>query len=480
MKSPAPQAILYTLISVWYHARARIIKVPQRFKILLRSIGFGLLALVKNEEPRKILVYRSRLLALAHCAVHIIPAAGSFALVALNFQGRFIGAELQGEHFTTDDVKLGAIQVASKLHVSYDLFLIPAVVAIPMELPIDSEPGLGMAVLVRSANTTRFGAFSCTVESSWKPGQSIIESTETSNRGFHEFRKDRVRNVVTTSLGVAEDGVPAYFEDWHIIHINPSWYELLSPTLSDSVNYGSLGPGRVPSSTSRSLMERLLEIVLYPLFEKPITGLPSVRSVEYAISAFFVDGISRCGSTIQTNTSGVIGWNSFRPDDNDMARSLVFKGTPTRQGESAKPDLLMNHTATEMLMRVVFTGYLLAAIGSFDYFAIAIVLLHAAMALSYTALVFLYHPEIMEAFDTIPEMVAMAQNSPPPDNDGLKNTCAGIRNRTTLGRVAIVETSRALDRSDGKEELILRFQEKARDVHRIPEVGRIYGGIKSP
>jgi len=117
MKSTAVQTALYHLISVGNRIEAFIIEFPQRYKILLRSIGLGLFARIRDGEPQKILVYRSRLLALAHCGVHIIPAAGSFALIALNFQGRFIGAELQGTHWTTDDVKLALIQVAAKLHV---------------------------------------------------------------------------------------------------------------------------------------------------------------------------------------------------------------------------------------------------------------------------------------------------------------------------------------------------------------------------
>lgn len=84
------------------------------------------MAAVNHEEPLKILVYRSRLLTLAHCAVHIVPAAASFVLIGLNFQGRFIGAELQGTHFTTDDIKLASIQVAAKLHVSLHIVRIAA------------------------------------------------------------------------------------------------------------------------------------------------------------------------------------------------------------------------------------------------------------------------------------------------------------------------------------------------------------------
>lgn len=358
---------------------------------------------------------------------------------------------------------------------------IPAVVAIPMDLPIDHGNGLGIVVLVREADTTVFDSFSCTVDSMWTPGQSVIEATRTSNGGFHDFRKDRVRNVVTTNRAVSWGASPTNFEEDNVIHIRSSWYKLLSPTLTDSVDYDSLRSGRVSPSTSRSLMERLLEIVLYPLFEDPlvVNGLISVRAVEYVASAYIADGLSRCGSTIQNNVSGVVGQQSFRPDDNDMARSLVFKGKPRMKGVTAKPDLLMNYNSTEMLMTAVFTGYLLAVIGSFDYFAVFVLLFHAAMALSYTVLVFVFDPEIMEALDSIPEMVAMAQNSPPPDHNGLRNTCTGIRSRKTLGCVAIVETSQADDGSDGKEELVLRFQETARDVQQIPKVGQKYGAIKS-
>lgn len=88
----------------------------QRFKILLRAIGLGLLARYKQDELPKILVYKSRLLTLGHFAIHLLPAGVSFALIAMNFQGRFIGTELQGPQ-NSDGIKLGFVQVAAKLHV---------------------------------------------------------------------------------------------------------------------------------------------------------------------------------------------------------------------------------------------------------------------------------------------------------------------------------------------------------------------------
>ena len=42
------------------------------------------------------LIDRSRRLALARCAIHVLPAAVSITLVYFNLMGYFIGEELQG------------------------------------------------------------------------------------------------------------------------------------------------------------------------------------------------------------------------------------------------------------------------------------------------------------------------------------------------------------------------------------------------
>lgn len=88
----------------------------QRSRVLLRAIGLSLAARIKGDEPPKVLIARSRRTAIAHSAVHIVPASVSLIVIAINFQGFFIGGELQGTQ-GADGLKLGSLQFAAKAQV---------------------------------------------------------------------------------------------------------------------------------------------------------------------------------------------------------------------------------------------------------------------------------------------------------------------------------------------------------------------------
>ncbi|KAF7542131.1 hypothetical protein G7054_g98 [Neopestalotiopsis clavispora] len=88
--------------------------VPHRFRLLARSVGLAITTVTRGDEKKKILVYSSRWSALSKAAVHILPASVSLFLLTMNFQGRFIGRELQGIR-DNDDIKLSLLQVAAKL-----------------------------------------------------------------------------------------------------------------------------------------------------------------------------------------------------------------------------------------------------------------------------------------------------------------------------------------------------------------------------
>ena len=90
--------------------------LAQRFRLLLRAIGLGIITVIRGDEPKKILVYRSRRAVLSRSAVHVLPAIVSLALIGINLSGKFIGRELQGTP-GTDDLKMGLLQVAAKVQV---------------------------------------------------------------------------------------------------------------------------------------------------------------------------------------------------------------------------------------------------------------------------------------------------------------------------------------------------------------------------
>lgn len=91
-------------------------RTAQKSRVLLRAIGLSLAARIKGDEPPKVLIARSRRTAIAHSAVHIVPASVSLIVIAINFEGFFIGGELQGTQ-GTDGLKLGSLQFAAKAQV---------------------------------------------------------------------------------------------------------------------------------------------------------------------------------------------------------------------------------------------------------------------------------------------------------------------------------------------------------------------------
>lgn len=85
-------------------------------RLLLRSTGLGIVAALKDEEPRKVVVYRSLWVVPGRSVVHLIPATGSCVLVAISLNGFFVSEELQGDVDTgSDGLKMSLQQVASRV-----------------------------------------------------------------------------------------------------------------------------------------------------------------------------------------------------------------------------------------------------------------------------------------------------------------------------------------------------------------------------
>ncbi|CVL12367.1 uncharacterized protein FPRN_07121 [Fusarium proliferatum] len=86
------------------------------FSTLFRMLGLKKVTFLgsNDPEPPKVLMDSSRSRAIARCAIHIIPAFLSIALITLNCVGFFAGNELQGLK-DEDELKLGLLQVAAKL-----------------------------------------------------------------------------------------------------------------------------------------------------------------------------------------------------------------------------------------------------------------------------------------------------------------------------------------------------------------------------
>lgn len=200
----------------------------------------------------------------------------------------------------------------------------------------------------------------------------------------------------------------------------------------------------------------------------------------------FVDGLSRCGIALNPNSGMLLGgtwekgalekgtrWeiNNDKPDD---VWRLFKLGEPIEV--FAPPASLDLERSTRMVMRVTFTGYMMAADNWFDYLCVAAMMVHALAALIHTVWV-VWHAETSEAWDSIPEMIGLAQRSPPPCEEEacLDNIGAGIASVRNLGEVAWVEVHD--DSGYGSQDGVrLRFGDgvRTRDPKWVPKAEERY------
>lgn len=129
-----------------------------------------------------------------------------------------------------------------------------------------------------------------------------------------------------------------------------------------------------------------------------------------------------------------------------------------------------------MTIRAWFFGYAMTPQNWFDYVSIILLLTHVFLAFAHT-IWSLWRGETSEAWDTIPELVALSQQSPPAPPPLLDNTCAGARSMLTMGQVVRVEPSSKLPGEAATNTLHLTFRKslEKRMQDSIPKVEFQYG-----
>ena len=379
----------------------------------------------------------------------------------------------------------------------------PDLLVVPVDIDAGDASSLGLMIMKR-LNATTLSPVTCTVDARWAKGRSTIESKlEGDDIQHHDFVSDHVRNTVRASLD-SDDYITTtlnYFapQDRHAythVRLHPSWYDLLSPSMSDAaISQASSASAPSVNTTSHpsdgTLLERLLKRAAYP-----VVGQHSdyelgflLAGVEVATSMFFAAGLSRAGWPSHTASWRLFpSWRYglWEVMTETLARSMVRRGDPAEtfpapsgSGSSDGGDAAAAATMTRVVMRARFNGNAMAATNWFDYVSVAILLAHVVVAIAHTAWS-LWVGEASEAWDSVAEMVVLAQRSEPAGEEVLGSTCAGLRSMKTMGRVATVE---AADSGTGMgmetEELQLRFREawEERDKRLLPEVGRAYGVV---
>ncbi|KAF7532671.1 hypothetical protein G7054_g7735 [Neopestalotiopsis clavispora] len=344
----------------------------------------------------------------------------------------------------------------------------PDLISIPLDVNAGDASSLGLLLLEKNdQNGSR--PVTCTIDARWAKGRSIIRDDLTGQRIMnHDFMNDLARNLISTELAhndyssTLDDDFcprPKDADSWRHISLSPEWFRLLSPSMPDT-SISILGSNATGIAANRTLLERLLDHRAHAASDDSVM---QVRSTEVIVAMMLADGLSHVGSYLQVNPA--LLFPTWTLVDNPAPNSTVRNGPP--EETFRKPDVLSGLPSHEMTMSAKFTGYTMSLTNWFDWFSAALLLLHAAIALVHTVRCLLER-ETSEAWDTIPELLALAKQSR-PEPKILDNTSVGIRAMSTMGRFAVIELS-GFSQHGKKEGLELNFRETWLEQRSGPEL----------
>ncbi|GAW19346.1 hypothetical protein ANO14919_088320 [Xylariales sp. No.14919] len=346
------------------------------------------------------------------------------------------------------------------------------IIAIPVEMPEEEVASLGLLLIHLDTEATaelpRWDVMACSIDTRWAKGRSIIETNGLRpDLVSHEFISDRVANPVRTELDIAGadsfeslSWTPQNDGNVKRIRLRMGWYDLLSPFIPSSelniqpeCGVVTIQPLGSTADINGTMLEQLIKLTVFPNSSVSLSGQNRMKkSVEVIIAATVADSLSRCGAHMNIGASlNISNWLAERKNV-AYARTLVRLGEPLQS--FPLPEALAGGAHTQMTMRAIYTGYVISITSSFDCFCIVLLLAYATVAVAHT--LWCLKPgrgRAHEAWSTIPELVALSQQSDPEPTSVLSNTCAGVRSLDTMGRVAVVECVN----EPGREELQLRL-----------------------
>lgn len=117
----------------------------RRFRLWLKTFGLWIFRAWRREEERpKIAVQQDRIAATLRCLIHLIPVSGAIALLCLNVNGTFIGADVWSQTTTV-------LQFVAKLH---EMFMASSLAVVLASLTLHfltSEDGLPFGAALANA-----------------------------------------------------------------------------------------------------------------------------------------------------------------------------------------------------------------------------------------------------------------------------------------------------------------------------------------
>lgn len=344
------------------------------------------------------------------------------------------------------------------------------VVIIPKDIWNNTASSLGLLVLLDNADPDKvanFRALACSVDARWAKAKSVMKLLP-EKQPQHDYAGGGSPVASTVELPGGENGpfggiglIPVDLPQdgtWSTIRLHESWYNAFSPLVPDDIlPTRDLLAGPNPRVGQTSL-EKLLDLV----YVGGNFGYHSPERTKFAnvLATILADGVARTGLHLNRNTSqitreSIFGDGPLFDFSEHQARTLVRQGKARKT--FSKPSAFNGYDTTMIEMTATYTGYNMFAAGKWSsWVSIALLGVHAVIVLIHTTRVFKMKGS-GEAWDTIAELVVLAQNSTPPETGILANTSSGVQSLQTFGLVTWVENSQQRPEGENKGEGQLRL-----------------------
>ncbi|OJJ45429.1 hypothetical protein ASPZODRAFT_144060 [Penicilliopsis zonata CBS 506.65] len=304
-------------------------------------------------------------------------------------------------------------------------------------------------------------AVCCTVDARWAEGHSLISRGDLGGNFYKLSSVSHQRaDTSTQEFGPIDDG------SYTLIRLALDWLQALTPKMAPMYN----------ATTNQSVAVNSLESIVTS------TGLTELDNstntaefvctafLEHIVSVLVANGLSRVGLSRQVN------YEQF----NQLASNYTY-ATVSGNGDGVLDPraTLSSSPFTRLVMTETTTGYALSVTSWLEYLAVALICLHLGMALIHTGWL-LYTRKTSQAWESIPELIALSQNSAPAPR-ALENTCAGIQSMDTFAeKTCIVATEADVDGSFTHLELFFtRDRPNVCKAQGMPAEGEEYGCVST-
>lgn len=223
------------------------------------------------------------------------------------------------------------------------------------------------------------------------------------------------------------------------IHVTDEWFDSINLPLSDdTIIPQPLKTGQSPNANASTIPATGLTTVS-ALLALTASNEASIPAIEHTLASIFADALSRAGAWRMLDiTLPVVDKKPHLTSHH--SRVPDFRYQLLNGGEAySNPSLSSPTSFTPFDISQEITGYAFKTSSITDVLALAVILLHLAIALAHTILLLLRRRS-SASWDSIPELLALAQQSQ-TSVLALQNTAAGIQCPSTYQQRARIRVS---------------------------------------